>query len=157
MQPPTGKQQGKRKHRGPELTLNLGDRQFSGTLEQPAFLVVRLERDRFKSARNTTIAKELDRVVLTPLAPEDKTWQSVSAVREAAAASRRSPGAATRLRQHLRSGRADRRPSQATSSAKYVFEGTIENFPAPIVEKDNVNYLAGIHEIARPQRVHGRP
>ena len=40
--------------------------------------------------------------------------------------------------------------------AKYVFEGT-ENFPAPIVEKDNVNYLAGIHEIAvRSEYTDGR-
>ena len=41
--------------------------------------------------------------------------------------------------------------------AKYVFEGTIENFPSPNVEKDNVNYLAGIHEIAvRSEYTDGR-
>ncbi len=30
---------------------------------------------------------------------------------------------------------------------EYVFEGAIANFPSPYVEKDNVNYLAGIREI----------
>jgi hypothetical protein len=41
--------------------------------------------------------------------------------------------------------------------AKYVFEGTIENFPSPHVEQDNVNYLAGIHEIAvRSEYTDGR-
>ncbi len=29
----------------------------------------------------------------------------------------------------------------------YVFEGAIANYPSPYVEKDNVNYLAGIREI----------
>ena len=54
-------------------------------------------------------------------------------------------------------GRHDRRPSPATSSAKYVFEGTIRNFPSPIVEKDNVNYLAGVREIGvRSEYTDGR-
>ena len=43
VQPPTEKPRGNRKPQPPELTLNLGDRQFSGALQQPAFLVVRLE------------------------------------------------------------------------------------------------------------------
>ena len=30
---------------------------------------------------------------------------------------------------------------------RYVFEGPINDFPSPEVEKDNVNYLAGIREI----------
>jgi hypothetical protein len=44
-----------------------------------------------------------------------------------------------------------------TNLEKYVFEGAIENFPAPVVEKDNVNYLAGIHEIGvRSEYTDGR-
>jgi hypothetical protein len=44
-----------------------------------------------------------------------------------------------------------------TKLSKYVFEGTIDNFPAPVVEKDNVNYLAGIHEIGiRSEYTDGR-
>ena len=51
------------------------------------------------------------------------------------------------------------RPQTVTSDkpAKYVFEGTLENFRRPIVEKDNVNYLAGVHEIAvRSEYTDGR-
>ena len=31
--------------------------------------------------------------------------------------------------------------------SRFVFEGAIRNFPSPSVEKDNVNYLAGVREI----------
>jgi hypothetical protein len=34
-----------------------------------------------------------------------------------------------------------------TSLTKYTFEGAIRNHPSPDVEKDNVNYLAGVREI----------
>ena len=41
--------------------------------------------------------------------------------------------------------------------SKYVFEGTIRNFPSPDVEKDNVNYLAGVREIGvRSEYTDGR-
>ena len=40
---------------------------------------------------------------------------------------------------------------------RFVFEGAIRNFPSPDVEKDNVNYLAGIREIAvRSEYTDGR-
>ncbi|MBM4076476.1 MAG: DUF1592 domain-containing protein, partial [Planctomycetes bacterium] len=35
----------------------------------------------------------------------------------------------------------------STDPASFVFEGAINDFPSPDVEKDNVNYLAGIREI----------
>src|SRR5262249_17775945 len=51
-------------------------------------------------------------------------------------------------------------PPQTVKSealAQYVFEGAIRNFPAPEVEKDNVNYLAGVHEIGvRSEYTDGR-
>ena len=51
-------------------------------------------------------------------------------------------------------------PPQTVASEKltrYVFEGTMRNFPAPEVEKDNVNYLAGVHEIGvRSEYTDGR-
>ena len=41
--------------------------------------------------------------------------------------------------------------------SRYVFEGTIRNFPSPDVEKDNVNYLAGVREIGvRSEYTDGR-
>ena len=70
MQPPARKAAGQRRQRGSELTLNLGDRQFSGALQQPAFLVVRLEAGPLQISAKYDDPKELDRVVLTPLAPE---------------------------------------------------------------------------------------
>ncbi|XZE54282.1 DUF1592 domain-containing protein [Planctomycetaceae bacterium SH139] len=40
---------------------------------------------------------------------------------------------------------------------EYVFEGAINNFPSPIVEANNVNYLAGIREIGvRSEYTDGR-
>ncbi len=38
-------------------------------------------------------------------------------------------------------------PVNTREMEKYVFEGAIADFPSPFVEKDNVNYLAGIREI----------
>ena len=41
--------------------------------------------------------------------------------------------------------------------SRFVFEGAIRNFPSPDVEKDNVNYLAGVREIAaRSEYTDGR-
>ena len=41
--------------------------------------------------------------------------------------------------------------------ARFVFEGSIRNFPSPDVEKDNVNYLAGVREIGvRSEYTDGR-
>ena len=40
---------------------------------------------------------------------------------------------------------------------RFVFEGAIRNFPSPDVEKDNVNYLAGVREIGvRSEYTDGR-
>ena len=44
-----------------------------------------------------------------------------------------------------------------TEFAEYVFQGAIKDFPSPDVEKDNVNYLAGIREIGvRSEATDGR-
>ncbi|MFN7734084.1 MAG: DUF1592 domain-containing protein [Pirellula sp.] len=48
-------------------------------------------------------------------------------------------------------------PVSNTELREYVFEGSIRRFPSPDVEKDNVNYLAGIREIAiRSEYTDGR-
>jgi hypothetical protein len=50
-------------------------------------------------------------------------------------------------------------PQSVTSDklAKFTFEGAIRNFPSPDVEKDNVNYLAGVREIGvRSEYTDGR-
>jgi hypothetical protein len=46
----------------------------------------------------------------------------------------------------------------STDWSDLVFEGAIENFPSPDVEKNNVNYLSGIREIGvRSEYYDGRP
>lgn len=145
-----------RRRRAPDLELHLGDREFTSTLDQPAFLVVRLQPGPLKISAKYENVKELDRLVLTPLAPED------ALARRFTIFEKRRPrvGVHLGLRRDCGSTLAPVGPPQTvagTNLAKYVFEGTIDNFPAPVVEKDNVNYLAGIHEIGiRSEYTDGR-
>ncbi len=139
-----------------ELTLTLGGRQFSGVLAQPAFLAVRLEAGPLTLGTQFTGVNGLDRVVLTPVA-------AASAVaKQFVAFEKRTPrlGVHLGLRRDCGSTFAPvGEPKAVTSSApaKFVFEGAIRNFPSPDVEKDNVNYLAGIREIAvRSEYTDGR-
>lgn len=145
-----------RRRRAPDLALHLGDREFTGTLYQPAFLVVRLQPGPLKISAKYDNVKELDRIVLTPLAPQD------ASARRFTVFEKRQPrvGVHLGLRRDCGSTLAPVGPPQTvagTSAGKYVFEGAIQNFPAPVVEKDNVNYLAGIHEIGvRSEYTDGR-
>jgi hypothetical protein len=145
-----------RRRRAPDLALHLGDREFTGTLDQPAFLAVRLQPGPLKISAKYDNVKELDRIVLTPLAPED------ALARHFTIFEKRQPrvGVHLGLRRDCGSTLAPVGPPQTvagTNLVKYVFEGTIDNFPAPVVEKENVNYLAGIHEIGvRSEYTDGR-
>ena len=139
-----------------EVTLTLGGRQFSGALEQPAFLAVRLEAGTLEVDAQHTGVKELDRVVLTALAAD----QEVS--RRFLAFEKRLPrlGVHLGLRRDCGSTFAPVEAPQTVASHKlthFVFEGAISDYPSPDVEKDNVNYLAGIREIAvRSEYTDGR-
>jgi hypothetical protein len=148
-----------RRRRGqkrPDFALTLGDRQFSGVLRQPAFLVVRLPAGPMSLSARFEGAQELDRIVLTPLSPGQKV------ARQFLTFEKRLPrvGVHLGLRRDCGSTFAPVGQPQTVKGdtlAKYVFEGTIDNFPRPIVEKNNVNYLAGIHEIAvRSEYTDGR-
>ena len=140
----------------PEVTLTLGDRQFSGTLQQPAFLAVRLEAGALPLHAELTGVKDLDRIVLTPLAAEHEVSQRFCAFEK------RSPrlGVHLGLRRDCGSTLSPVGPPQTVASDKLtrlVFEGAIRNFPSPDVEKDNVNYLAGVREIGvRSEYTDGR-
>lgn len=128
------------------VTLSLGDRYFSGNAPQPAFVVVRLAAGPLQVGAQNTGFRDLDRVVLTPLAAEHEL------AKQFATFEKRTPrvGAYLGLRRDCGSTLGPVGTPQTVGSEKltrYVFEGTIRNFPAPEVEKDNVNYLAGIHEI----------
>ena len=128
------------------LGLTLGDRHFTGLLAQPAFLAVRLPAGPVKLAARWGNGLQVGRVVLTPLDVDDPV-----AVRFAAF-EKRVPrlGVHIGLRRDCGStlspvGAAV--PVGSTELTDYRFEGAISNFPSPDVEKDNVNYLAGIREI----------
>ncbi len=131
--------------KSPQLVLWLGERHFSGSLSRPAFLAVRLAAGPLEiSARLGDAAPQ--RIVLTPLSPTD----------ELAARFARFEKRTPRLGVHLGLRRdcgstltrvGDPQTVDSNALAEYVFEGAIRNFPSPDVEKDNVNYLAGIREI----------
>ncbi|HEX6986754.1 MAG TPA: DUF1592 domain-containing protein, partial [Planctomycetaceae bacterium] len=133
--------------RRPEtIALSLGDRRFSGALN-PAFLRLRLEAGPLPVAAQVNGLGILDRVVFTPLSGSDP------AVKPFLAFEKRAPRLGVHLGIRRDCGSTFGRVGtvQTVSSVNpthYVFEGAIRNYPAPEVEKDNVNYLAGIHEIA---------
>jgi hypothetical protein len=139
-----------------DVSLKLGDQLSSGKLFQPAFLVVRLSAGPLTVTVQTTGDLALNRLVLTPLNETD------DAARRFETLARRSPrlGVHVGLRRDCGSTLNPVGPAQTVSSlefSEFVFEGAINNFPSPDVEKDNVNYLAGIREIGvRSEYTDGR-
>ena len=130
-----------------ELTLDIADRRFSGTLKQPAFLVLRLPAGPLTLRTELSGIADLDRIVFTPLPPTHALTARFLAFEKRAP----SLGVHLGLRRDCGSTFAPVGPPQTVSSDKlsrFVFEGAIRNFPSPDVEKDNVNYLAGVREIA---------
>ena len=139
----------------PDVALKIGDRQFTGGLQQPAFLVVRL------AAGATPVSAVIDgvfdaaKIVLTPL-PE--THESA---RRFLAFEKRAPKVGVHLgfRRDCGSSLVAVGEPQPVGKklARYTFEGAIRNFPNAEVEKDNVNYLAGVREIGvRSEYTDGR-
>jgi hypothetical protein len=129
-----------------DLTLFLGERQFAAKWQQPAFLAVRLDAGALSVRAQRTGPAKLDRVVLTPMAADHDL------ARRFLAFERRSPrlGVHLGLRRDCGSTLAQVGAAQTVSNdtpSQFVFEGAIRNFPSPDVEKDNVNYLAGLREI----------
>ena len=104
----------------------------------------------------TTGVKELDRVVFTPLPAGNEVAKRFLAFEK------RSPrlGVHLGLRRDCGSTLAPVGAPQTVAGEKlsrFVFEGAIRNFPSPSVEKDNVNYLAGVREIGvRSEYTDGR-
>ncbi len=141
-----GKQFVKAPPRRPEtITLSLGDRQFVGTVN-PAFLTLRLEAGPLPIAAQINGFGVLDHVVFTPLADSDPAAKAFLAFEK------RVPRLGVHLGFRRDCGSTFGRVGtpqtvSSTNLASYVFEDAIRNFPAPEVEKDNVNYLAGVHEI----------
>lgn len=152
----SGKRQGR-------LSLQLGDRHFAGQLnekepgpannqdaaspdQRTAFLLLRLPAGELPLKVQYGDNSRLGAVVLTRL-PENSDL-----ARRFEAFERRVPslGVHLGLRRDCGSTLARvGRPQRVTSGEfqEYIFEGAINDFPAPDVEKDNVNYLAGVREI----------
>jgi Protein of unknown function (DUF1592)/Protein of unknown function (DUF1588)/Protein of unknown function (DUF1587)/Protein of unknown function (DUF1595)/Protein of unknown function (DUF1585) len=144
------------KEKPPELTLTLGDRQFTTTLKQPAFLIARLSAGELSVNARLTSGAKLDRIVFTPLA------EAHEIARRFAEFEKRTPGLGVHMgfRRDCGSTLSPVGATQTVPSEKlsrFVFEGSLRNFPNPEVENDNVNYLAGIREIGvRSEYTDGR-
>ena len=138
------------------LTLQLGQRQFSATLHQAAFAVLRLPAGPLPVQLQYGGKLTPDRVVLTPLADNDEL------ARQFQVFEKRLPrlGLHMGLRRDCGSTFApvgDSRPVANSTLEDFVFEGALNNFPTPDVEENNVNYLAGIREIGvRSEYTDGR-
>jgi mono/diheme cytochrome c family protein len=139
-----------------DAILTLGDRQFENTIRQPAFLILRLPAGELPVKARYTGALPLERIVFTRLPDNDELARRFETFE------RRSPrlGVHVGLRRDCGSTLAQVGSVQTVSStrpANFVFTGAIHNFPSPDVEKDNVNYLAGIREIGvRSEYTDGR-
>lgn len=146
--PPDGRPQ--------DVTLTLGDREFIGKLPQPAFVIVRLPAGPLAVRAEHAGVKEFDRMVLTPLESTDDVAKRFVAFEK------RVPklGVHLGLRRDCGSTFAQVGTAQEVTNnqlTRYVYSGAIRNFPSPDVEKDNVNYLAGVREIAvRSEYTDGR-
>jgi mono/diheme cytochrome c family protein len=132
--------------RRPDVTLTFGDREFAGSL-QPAFVAVRLDAGELPYSVKYNGPLDLERITLTPVSAESDLGKKFVAFEK------RSPrlGVQLGLRRDCGSTFAPVGPPRTVANekfTKYVFEGAIDNFPTPVPDKDIVNYLAGLHEIA---------
>lgn len=153
------------------FSLQLGERHFSGQLYEPksaaesadkdaehstAFLIVRLPAGELKLAAKYGDNSRLRRIVLSRL-PDDSEPATRFRIFE-----QRVPSLGVYLGLRRDCGSTLTQVGEPTpvpnrELQEFVFAGTINDFPAPDVEKDNVNYLAGIREIGvRSEYTDGR-
>ena len=166
-------------YRGPgdfngRLFLELGERSFAGQLyasqsklpasdnaanvsESPsAFMLLRLSAGEMKFAVQHGDNSRLRRIVFSRVADDSDLARRFQAFEQRCP----SMGVYLGLRRDCgstltRSG--EPKPVVSTELVNYVFSGPINDFPSPDVEKDNVNYLAGVREIGvRSEYTDGR-
>jgi mono/diheme cytochrome c family protein len=141
--------------RVPDVALKIGERQFTGSLQQPAFIVVRL------AAGTTPISAVIDgvhdaaKITLTSLPATHESARRFLAFEQ------RLPkvGVYLGFRRDCGSSLVAVGEPQPVGKklARYTFEGAMRNFPNAAVEKDNVNYLAGVRELGvRSEYTDGR-
>lgn len=141
----------------PEVRLSIGGRQFSGGLQQPAFLVLRLEPGNYPVKAAIGTMSRAARIVLTPLDQGNGNYQRFAAFEK------RDPRIG--LYMGFRRDCGDTMiqvgaPQEVagTNLRRYVFEGALRNYPNPDVDPaSNVNYIAGIRQIGvRSEYTDGR-
>ena len=139
-----------------DLSLTLGGRPFSGELKQPAWVALRLDKGLLEVQAANTGIRDLDRIVFTRLDAGDEISQRFLAFEK------RTPRVGVHLgfRRDCGSTFAPVGKPQSVTNAepqRFIFEAAISDYPSPNVEKNNVNYLAGVKEIAvRSEYTDGR-
>jgi hypothetical protein len=144
------------------LSLALGGRQFSGQLPElkagpddqggastegvAPFLLVRLPVGELKVIARAAESVSVQRLVFSRLGADSEKARRFDAFE------RRSPtlGVHVGLRRDCGSTLTQVGEPRTVSQREvedFAFEGAINDFPSPDVEKDNVNYLAGLREI----------
>lgn len=137
-----------------DVQLALGDRHFVGTL-QTGFLHVRLPAGPLSLTAKPAGNTEIEKAVLTPVTDP-------AALRRFATFEKRQPRLGVHLGFRRDCGSTFARVGEIktlsnTGLQTFTFEGEISNYPSTNVEKDNVNYLAGIRELAvRSEYTDGR-
>ena len=148
------------------LSLSLGTRRFSGRLHvahkkgesHPSpYLLVKLPAGPLEvKAQLNGKFEPIERIALTRLPADSPMVRTLDTFLQRSAIL----GVHLGLRRDCGSTLDRVAAPQAVSSSEmqdFVFSGTISNFPSPDVEKDNVNYLAGIREIGvRSEYTDGR-
>ena len=142
--------------KGKQLKLTLGDRVLAGKHMQPAFVAVHLAAGTLPVQTEYQGKASIQRVVLTPLQATDPLAQRFEKF------ARRNPRLGVHVGLRRDCGSTLTQVGSAVDVANtelqdYVFEDAISNYPSPNVEKDNVNYLAGVREIGvRSEYTDGR-
>ena len=138
------------------LHLQIGEKHFAGTLQQPAFLAVRLPAGPVPVIAKYDGASIPDRVVFSRVDESSELGARFTTFEK------RLPrlGVHVGLRRDCGSTLTqvgDAQPVTDRDLASFVFEGAISNFPSPDVQEDNDNYLAGVREIGvRSEYTDGR-
>ena len=141
--PPDGRQ---------PFSIQLGDRSLRGMLDHAPFAMIRLSAGPLPLTFNYAGQWAIDRIVFAPVSDVGPFEQF----------ERRSPilGVHFGLRRdcgHTLNPVGEPILIQGSRLREYVFEGAINNFPSPDVEKDNVNYISGLREIGvRSEYTDGR-
>ena len=135
------------------LSVHLGDRTFSGDYLGAPFVTVRLPAGPLTVGVEYGGTWTIGKIIFAPLPDPDpfQRFENRSPILGVHFGLRRDCG-------HTLNPVEAPRLVSSEGLRDYVFEGAIQNFPSPDVEKDNVNYISGLREIGvRSEYTDGRP